>query len=67
MTGANTIKISLSLSGILLFFIGIRLDAPTLRWAGFGFVAVAFAGFVALPRILRVFRRGGPGAGTTTE
>lgn len=64
MTFANRIKIALSMSGILVFFIGIRMDAPILRWAGFGCVAVAFVGFVALPRIMRVFRPGEPRAGT---
>ena len=42
MTSRTTIKLSLALSGIVLFGAGIRFNQGTLRWAGVAVVAVAW-------------------------
>lgn len=42
MTSRTTIKITLALSGIVLFGAGIRLNQEGLRWAGLALVAVAW-------------------------
>jgi hypothetical protein len=53
MTPLTTIKLTLVLSGIILFGASIRFEAPALRWAGLGCVAVAC--------LLRFRKGGGPG------
>ena len=42
MPTLTTIKISLSLSGILLFLVSIRFEVPAVRWAALACVAVAW-------------------------
>ncbi|MCC7196196.1 MAG: hypothetical protein IT356_11630 [Gemmatimonadaceae bacterium] len=35
-------KLAVALAGIACFGVGIRLDQPSVRWAGIGLVAVAW-------------------------
>ncbi|MEK6613017.1 MAG: hypothetical protein AABZ29_09560 [Gemmatimonadota bacterium] len=42
MTVLTTLKLSLALTGIILFGASIRFEAPALRWAGLACVAAAW-------------------------
>ena len=45
MTALSTltrVKIALALIGLVLFGFGVRLERQDLRWAGIGFVAIAW-------------------------
>lgn len=53
MTSLTTIKVTLTLSGIILFGASIRLEAPALRWAALGCFVVAL--------LLRFKKSEGPG------
>jgi hypothetical protein len=55
MTPLTTIKVTLALSGIVLFGASIRFEAPALRWAAFGCFVVAL--------LLRFMKSPGPGGG----
>lgn len=59
MTALVRIKLSLALSGIILFGASIRFEMPALRWAGLACVAVAW--------LLRFRKPPAPRDGTTSE
>ena len=42
MTTLTRVKVALALIGLLLFGAGVRLERIELRWAGLGFVVVAW-------------------------
>lgn len=39
----TTLKLSLAVAGIAVFFFGMRAGSQTIRWAGIALVAVAWA------------------------
>ncbi|HEY3286767.1 MAG TPA: hypothetical protein VGJ96_06560 [Gemmatimonadaceae bacterium] len=42
MTSRTRLKLTISLVGLVLFFVGVRLEMTGFRWAGLGLVAVAW-------------------------
>ena len=42
MSALTRAKVALALIGLVLFGVGVRLERIELRWAGLGFVAVAW-------------------------
>ncbi|HEX6314966.1 MAG TPA: hypothetical protein VFZ73_08910 [Gemmatimonadaceae bacterium] len=46
-------KVALALIGLVLFGVGVRLEHQELRWAGLGFVVVAWLLRFAGPRTSR--------------
>jgi hypothetical protein len=42
MSRVSVAKIAIAAAGIVLFFVGVRLEMYWLRWTGIGFVLVAW-------------------------
>ena len=42
MSAVTTAKLALSAIGVIILGWGMRIDDPTVRWVGIGFLAAAF-------------------------